>query len=34
MEPLIAALPEGHFHSADKGHGRLEERRAWVRADL
>lgn len=34
LEPVIAALPEGHFHSVDKEHGRLEERRAWVCSDL
>lgn len=34
LDPAIAALPEGHFHSVDKEHGRLEERRAWVCSDL
>ncbi|MES2708323.1 MAG: ISAs1 family transposase [Verrucomicrobiota bacterium] len=34
LEPAIAALPDGHFHSVHKEHGRLEERRAWVCADL
>ena len=34
LEPVITAFPGGHFYSADKEHGRLEERRAWVCSDL
>ena len=34
LAPVITTFPDGHFYSADKEHGRLEERRAWVCADL
>ena len=34
LQPLITALPDGHFYSVDKEHGRLDERRAWVCTEL
>ena len=34
LAEAIAAAPEGHFRSTGKEHGRLEERRCWLRTDL
>lgn len=34
LAPLMAAASQGHCYTADKAHGRLEERRCWLCTDL